>query len=412
MRGAWTMMGTWGLTVALLSGGCGDDEGSGEGSAGGPDGNDDPVPLDELCEVVEDRLCAALTECWGWDYRDMDHCRADQACWGFDVLKAAVDAGEVRYDPELVGQCRALYETEPCLYTFYFSIPTVDRMLVGCPYILWNGYGTRSVGESCMTALSCDRDSQCVFEDQCPGTCRRLAAEGEPCSDEEPRVECNVRDSLDCVDGTCQVVVPELWPCETEADCNGGVCNRGVAAIGVCDGGAREGEACDPEAGLDCGFFLACDTREGVCRPPAGDGQWCDDDLSCDEGLACFQDGADPDQNACGSPRAGGEPCTEDDHCASDHCDTDDTCRAKVGEGQPCSSGGCLEGLDCQGGVCVAPAFPGDACSEMDDRCAQSTCDGSTCQLDAPLGGACQVDDDCTSDACIGGVCVDPNTCG
>ncbi len=408
----------------LACGGLSDEGDLGDGTGGetttdtatGTGGNADPVPLDELCDVAIDRMCTTMIDCYGWNYRDVEHCRGDQACWGFDVLQAAIDSGEVNYDPDLVGRCRALFEVEPCLYSFFFGVPTIDEMMAACPYSWKNGYGNVPAGEPCMTVISCDRNSECVFDGQCPGTCQAVAAEGETCGDPSG-TQCSFRDSLVCEGGTCRSVPHEGWPCESDEECNGATCNRELSVIGVCDPGAREGEPCRDSAGEYCLAHLGCNTggaETGVCSMAAAEGEWCGDDLWCQDDLACFEDLTDPSANACGLPVADGTACQSDDQCRSGYCNgSTDICEAKAGTGELCAGvDGCQDGHECDSGVCVALKYPGDACDDSVLVCQHSICEAGTCRFRAGLGEPCMADTDCTSETCLEDRCIDPATCG
>ncbi|HVK74388.1 MAG TPA: hypothetical protein VM734_13750 [Kofleriaceae bacterium] len=66
-------------------------------------------------------------------------------------------------------------------------------------------------------------------------------------------------------------------------------------------------------------------STDGTCRPLPTAGQGCE--IDCADGLYC---GLDPSLGwVCQAKQADGMPCTVDLECASDHCDTTETCATK-----------------------------------------------------------------------------------
>lgn len=424
MNMAWRGLRAWGvLSIVVGVATCKDSDGTtGSGGGDGGVGEGTPVPLSELCDVVVEELCTSMVDCYGWDYRDVEHCEAEQWCWGMDLFQAAIDAGEVEYDPDLVGRCRALFEAEPCLYGFFITVPTVDEMLNACVYVMMEGMGTQPPGAACSTEVSCDRASVCEFDGACPGTCVALAGEGDACGDDPDgvRITCNFREGLICEEGTCRPGALEGLPCESDDECGTARCNLEVASVGVCDPGVGEGEACSGDSGQDCRFHLVCDRSAnpegaGVCRPYGDAGAACEGDFTCVEGLVCH-DADETGFGTCGQPRSAGETCEDDDHCETGlFCRADAgtrSCASQVDAGEACGGGEeCLEGLLCEGGVCIVKSYPGDPCGDAGHVCIYSRCDGDTCRTHLTIGEACSTASECISEQCTDDVCVDPTTC-
>jgi len=152
--------------------------------------------------------------------------------------------------------------------------------------------------------------------------------------------------------------------CAAELYCAGsdpcGTCQRRRAAGEVCTGA----ELC--EAGLYCAgtSYTVGDVvmdKPGWCAPLALEGEPCGD-APCQADLACFD-------GVCRSPRALGESCDHNDHCAGRLQCVERVCRATPGRlelGAPCVNAGaaCAHPLQCgSAGVCVGLAEDGASCS-------------------------------------------------
>lgn len=160
--------------------------------------------------------------------------------------------------------------------------------------------------------------------------------------------------------------VPAGGPCAFEIECArppGGVTS---CLSGVCVARPRGGE------GRPCG--TSC--RGGACDPPVvgatPDASACfaDDGLRCVNGACAklLQAGASCAEPACAVglhcdgtcvPDATlGASCATAPCQAGAYCDDTDLCRAKAGEGTPCTSADpCLAGLVCEGSACHRPPW-------------------------------------------------------
>jgi hypothetical protein len=114
--------------------------------------------------------------------------------------------------------------------------------------------------------------------------------------------------------------------------------------------------------------------QPGVCTPPAGLGQVCND-IGCKDGLSCTSNGA---MFICITPRADGEMCSQPEDCTSAYCDyAASLCAPKKANGETCSSSNdaCLDGYCDTGiGVCTALKADGEPCSNFSE-CQSHGCD-------------------------------------
>ena len=177
-------------------------------------------------------------------------------------------------------------------------------------------------------------------------------------------------------DTTQPITVCPLVCCVENADCPGGICHDGVCEPPTCGDGIVNGEetdvdcggaACDPcLAGDDCSEGSDCESLvcdEGICAP-----------VSCDDGV---QNGGETAVD-CG-PGCGlcdGDACAEHAECESLHC-ADGSCAPPT----------------CDDGV-----HDGD---EGDVDCGVACPTNPRCGV----GQTCGQDEDCTTEACIDGVC-------
>ena len=144
--------------------------------------------------------------------------------------------------------------------------------------------------------------------------------------------------------------------------------------------------------------------RGGPCR---SEGDWCLEDIDCDDGVYCNGTETCVD----GSCQAGTAPCTGD----TPFCDeAGDTC-VECFDNSTCDDGLHCNGVEtCAAGACqdgTAPSCTGDTpfCDEAGDTCVECLVNGD-CDDSAYCNGA----ETCTAGACLAGtpvVCDDENAC-
>ncbi len=246
-------------------------------------------------------------------------------------------------------------------------------------------------GDAC-TADACDRDGWCVH----------LAfdcTDDDPCTADgcDPMAGC-FHEPFDCDDGN-PCTVDTCWgqgECSNEAiDCDdGNACTDDVCADGTCiqvprvcdDGDPCTVDACDPQQGC------VVDPTLSVC---------CTGNADCDDGLACTEDWCD-ETGTC-------------QHAVVD--DSGNCCMTAADCGEP---GPCIEPV-CAASLCLWQPKPGPGCCQSDAECD----DGDPCTFDrCGPGYACvhdmlccqadadcdDLDDTCTEDLCVDGVCLHPTT--
>ena len=201
------------------------------------------------------------------------------------------------------------------------------------------------------------------------GPCRTvwtgLAGPGEPCG---PGIESFVcaPDATCVLDlsfcGACEAAQPTGGSCAGELRCHPWAhCPRVVTDV------AAIGEPCASGLG-----GLRCAGGAGVCFPEptgtsckafGGEGSPCSA-APCGPGLLCMTS-PDPAAPVCDAPRAIGEPCTADVHCAAGLACFAESCAPGLGEGESCTGPS-----ECGAGLTCDPA---------DESCAPGAAAGETC---------------------------------
>lgn len=207
---------------------------------------------------------------------------------------------------------------------------------------------------------------------------------------------------LQCCGGSPSGIRPETSCIATaSAALAGGGVSIDEAALAECEGAARRAlQTCDwvgnlsPQPPAECGTLfvsaveaeqrcrssLECPaglrcrgagpTDAGVCRPPGGEGAYCNTGVDALAAAGAQTLDAHPEcagwcrSNRCQPATPVGKPCTTNAECGSQaHCDGK-ACRAgRALRGGSCADGGCADGLRCVGGSCIEPAGAGATCS-------------------------------------------------
>lgn len=235
--------------------------------------------------------------------------------------------------------------------------------------------------------VACASHADCALDEYCDGYCRPAELLSAPCS---PGNRCGTTEvgpnnrivQMWCVDGACRepLLVGQDCPdwnsppdlCELGTSCSRSfvdqdtiTCQPWGEAFDFCDFGRR----CKPE--LHC--LIADDFDENICVPRLRLGDLCGpNDAPCEEGVYCSYD-----EGSCLLSPGEGEPCVVSLHHTSPPpgaplCDT--------AKGTDCSP--CALGLVCQAGVCRRPAAEGAACDSI-------RCESGLACVPALLGGVC-----------------------
>lgn len=227
---------------------------------------------------------------------------------------------------------------------------------------------TRTVCSLPVSGGSCFNSDHCAPHEWCDtegpeGVCRPGGADGEPCGD-----------GVVCQEGlACAMETQRCAPAPQAGEpCALGVygpftCAPGLACLAqdrLCGELPGEGERC-ALAGMDspsCAEGLGCvfEVGEPTCEQRRGEGEACELDDTCAQGLFC-----DFRQNRCVAVAALGAPCPMGNECGSQAaCVPDEQqqlrCVPIPEEGEACFLDGCAPGLVCRpphdAGVC-APSF-------------------------------------------------------
>ena len=414
----------------------------------GPPGGDrvrvrlvSPAPLGASCDVAPD--------CDGGVCVDGVCC--DDACGGGDpgdCLACSVAAGAVED-----GTCAVRAPDAPCRPAAgpCDAAEVCDGSRPTCPADAFLGVETecRAVAGGCDVSERCDGSGPACPEDTTltEGTpCR--AATG-PCDIAEscPGGSARCPDDVRAADGS---PCPDADACDGAETCRDGECGEGAPL--VCDNGdACDGvETCAPESGCVPGAAPDCDdgvdctadrcTRAGCVHTPdpaaCDDGNPCDGVESCDpavgcvegpaptcdDGVACTEDGCLPWAGCTNEPvRArcdDGDACTGGEYCdrlfgcqagTAPLCDdgvacTVDACDPAVGCTNTPDDAACDDDVPCNGAEQCLPfvgCMPGPRV-DCDDglACTVDTCDEALGCVHAPTDESCDDGDPCTADTC------------
>jgi len=123
-------------------------------------------------------------------------------------------------------------------------------------------------------------------------------------------------------------------PCDTAADCPGGVC---VTVQGVCDGGTDDGLPCDCPSG-------SCSAQAKTCSGGTFSGLSCDPTFNCAGNSPCTGS-----QQVCVGGQNQGYSCLRDDQCPGSQCRS----TGKVCVGGQFAGYTCTGNADCPSGTCT-----------------------------------------------------------
>jgi hypothetical protein len=266
-----------------------------------------------------------------------------------------------------------------------------------------------SVCSICDSDDNCGADQLCIYDNNlgyeiCSGTL-------------ELGADCSSSDQ--CTSGECRGDV--CSECTDQSDCSdGGFCVDQTGDVGyyVCEG--ELGDSCD--ANDDCGLDR-CFPGQDVCSE-------CATNSDCGVSQECAYDGDDGYASCVGTADLG-DSCDNDGQCVSESCNSgvcsecssDSDCNGGTCNDDTASSGyficegelgeDCTENGDCGLGYCYAAE---DVCSEcalnsdcgvLQDCVYEGSLGYASCVGIADLGESCDIDNQCVSGYCTGGVCSD-----
>jgi|GEM_PF-1649801 len=418
------------------------EQGAGAGGASSGMPAVTPLPLSEVCSVAVREYCIRNLSCGQdfWGPRGLEHldqCIANQACGLSSELLAALDKGELKYDPLAAAACRARFDADLCapgLYSFYPQgvIPWLDA----CPGAL---IGHRAEGETCRSGAECEAPLYCELNGICPGTCTKRTPIGASCSlvPCESGTHCLAFDSWD--PNSKHRCVYEGQPGES---CDP-LCTEDTCTL---SGDCQSPNWCDPETrrctkpnklGEPCGSLgvgavyvtceaqLFCDRKAhsglGRCEPQSDVGGPCQFrwEADCLPGLLCDVEAMPTEPSPTGKCvhlPSQGEACASGNQCASDLRCVSGVCQTLLSDGQSCNqTSDCGPTSWCADGVCVPIPYPGEACVVFQGQaaCAFGRCIDGICSKSAQIGEACVQPGDCAAGAeCKNERCVPRYGCG
>jgi hypothetical protein len=293
------------------------------------------------------------------------------ACLPYQApLLRAVTAGEVAFFENAANGCRDKIAGLDC---------SVDIR-----HVIWNEPECKGLvgpltaeGGKCSLVASCMDGLACTSSDgTCPGTCKKLAQNNDPCTASTP-----------CASGLlcalpvmrCHAAAPRSAPCELSA----------------------EGNACVTGSFCDMSNPLS-----PTCAPARGRGNGCSTPYECASGFRCVD-------NACSSGQAP-DACVTEADCADGFDCWNNRCGTPVGDGAMCSDTiPCRESTFCLVkdmtaivGTCTTLAGAGEACTNA-KPCYLSQCTMGNCAEAAADGAACKADADCLPGrTCTMGICT------
>jgi Dickkopf-like protein len=328
-----------------------------------------------LCSELAKTDCDRIERC-GMLVAPIDRARClvrqeKVACLPYQiVLSRAVDGGEATFFENEAKMCKEKISTLDCGIG-------VEHDFFGLKECQGLAGGQVMAGGRCSLPASCSgNDLACLARTACPGTCKKLGANNDPCGFGEP---CGSDFFCAATSMRCHARAPLHEPCEIALSGNacaeGGFCDASQPSGAVCNPVRGRGNGCrtpyECAAGLRCVNNLcssglerdSCNTdadceaplrcAAGRCATPAAEGGACSATVPCREGFVCVL-GDTAMTGSCGKEAALGESCSDK---------------------QPCWLGRCTMG------TCVEPLADGAACTKDDECLPSRTCSMGRCAI-------------------------------
>lgn len=353
------------LVVGWLAVACGGSDTTDGGDA------ETGVTLEELPAKYGAALCDVFSSCAGdllAIFRPGEDCSKTTQVTveeSLSPLKAAIDAGRIKYHPSRVQACLDDLTAAGC--------DQLDRREpASCRAAV---EGTIAEGDECTIDAECAGEQFCKVGDACPGKCAAFAAAGEACLSND-----HCKSGLACDDnGHCVAPARLDELCKQgEPDCGPGLLCLGDDATAKTPGRCfTVGDALAGKLGDACAF---------------GDGTLCAIDYACEIRSVA------PLSGECVAKVAANAEC----HAAiPDECPVDQYCKLGANPLDP--------------GVCTDKPSAGERCTKglVDANvCAPyARCDDGTCRDIAHAGEDCHADETCYSGRCVDGACVTGSSC-
>lgn len=344
-----------------------------------------PVASKDFAHEYAQASCAQSARCNLLDAALTAACEASVGAVLGDDVQRGIAAGRLRYDGDLARSCIDGIRGAPCLRD---GLP--DSVQADC---LAATGGTVAAGATCTGLFECAA-GLCVPESAgaCPSACPAVLGRGAACALHQGP-ECDVRQSLSCIQGQCRPFGRDADSCDTDLDCD----SEHVCASGRCAPLLPEGGECEGDAACQVG--LACIAERCVRR--SGEGASCATTVDevdaafrfaqCAEGLLCRGAGltlaGDPVSGTCRRPSDLGGSCVDEPAGFQQFLD------------------GCLTGLLCAGGKCGAPPVSGPCAPHDVCDTTVAFCDAGQCVPLEEDGAACVRPEQCRNGGCAAGLC-------
>jgi hypothetical protein len=193
-------------------------------------------------------------------------------------------------------------------------------------------------------------------------------------------------------------------PCAKGNFCNFGHVDvdLGVRTCSTCQPARQVGQSC--ASGDQCADGLYCDdhfnTSTFLCASPAPDGTACYENSPnhspCTSGFCNFRTTmCDPNGNE-------GDPCTTNEDCRANHCNTMFKCEHLHAVGEACTGDADCADFTCDPTTHTCGSAAGTPCMQFGGRSCAGFCDTMTnvCASPKPLGASCNDANECQSMDC------------
>lgn len=346
--------------------------------------DEDSIGLNDLPGIYARSLCKAVDRCAPQymsvffgpnDCASLLANRIEQA--SLPLLKKAVDAGTVEFEPMKLDKCAKKLEALGCMALENEYVQECEDAVKG----------KMPMGSQCSIDEECELDGYCKFENPCPavapsGICTIRNIAGGPCRDDK---EC--RTGLQCFGGVCKAKLAKGEVCTA----NGVSCQGGLV--------------CGPDAGV----ARTCVEVGTVFVQPLGatcdiaSGLWCQEGSFCAVTAVALLTAT----QSCVAQAASGAACN---FSVADMCPRDEYCAgtAIAGEAGVDVDGVCAL-LPTEGEACTNQAAVGKACAK-DHVCVTNTA-GSICRKLRKNGESCGDNAECYSESCVDSFCVPKLDC-
>lgn len=344
-----------------------------------------PVASSDFARAYVEASCAQSARCNLLDGSLIGACEANVGAVLGDDVERGITAGRIHYDGDVARSCVDGIREAPCLRD---GLP--DAVQAEC---LAAVSGTVPSGSTCTGLFEC-AGGLCVPDTAgaCPSVCPTVLGRGASCALHQGP-ECDVRQSLFCIQGQCRPPGRDGDGCDTDLDCD----SEHVCSAGRC--APLLGAAADCEGDSACQVGLAC--IEEKCVPRAGEGAPCATTVDevdaafrfaqCAEGLVCRGGGLTATGEAvggtCHRPSDLGGSCDDEPEGLQEWLD------------------GCLTGLLCRSGRCGTPPSSGPCAAHDVCDATAAYCETGQCVPLKADGAPCLRPAECRSGGCTAGAC-------